>query len=80
MNSVQPIFKIKTASEKDLNTHLSKCNKNFIPPLIERVDLSSYAKKISAHAITFEAWNDEELISLIAVYCSSDNTVGLLLM
>lgn len=64
------------ASEKDLKVHLSECSENFIPPLIERVDLGSYAKKISTHAITFEAWNDKELIGLIAVYCSSDNKVG----
>ncbi len=61
-------FKTNTASEHDILSHLSECNNSFIPPLNNKVDLTSYAKKIAEKAITFEAWNEHSLMGLLAAY------------
>jgi len=64
----QLLFKTKQAAEKDILVHLKECNDSFLPPLNERTDLLTYSKKIHEKAITFEAWNNDWLIGLIAVY------------
>ena len=52
----------------EISSHLERCKNNFIPPLQETVDISSYAEKIKTKSITFEAWDNERLAGLIAVY------------
>lgn len=70
---INPVtYRTKTASEKNIFLHLTDCNNNFIPPLSERTDLASYAKKIFENAVTFEAWDDDQLIGLIAAYLDAD--------
>jgi ribosomal protein S18 acetylase RimI-like enzyme len=59
------------ASEQAILFHLSRCGKNFIPHLGERVKLTCYAKKIVTKAERFEAWANDDLIGLLAVYCNS---------
>lgn len=72
---ISPItYQTKTATEKNIFLHLTYCNNNFTPPLSERTDLGSYAKKIFENAVTFEAWSDDQLIGLIAAYLSADDT------
>lgn len=61
-------FKTKTASEHEVLGHLSACNDSYVPPLSRKTDLISYSKKIVEKAITFEAWNENELAGLIAAY------------
>lgn len=56
------------ASAADIACHLSSCDLNFLPPLSSRVDLNDYAIKITHHARRFEAWVDDTLIGLVAVY------------
>lgn len=61
-------FETNTASLDAVIAHLKKCSNNFVPNLAEKVDIETYAKKIKQLAITFEAWDAEELAGLIAAY------------
>jgi len=61
-------YKSKTASAEAILSHLCECDNTFVPPLSNRVDIRSYAKKIRDNAITFEAWNKQKLAGLLAVY------------
>lgn len=63
-------YKIKTATEEDILSYLQKCSSDFNPSLDSTVDLHEFALKIYNHAITFEAWADEILISLLGMYCN----------
>jgi len=68
MDTTNIKYQVKTATEKDILWHLNECNNNFLPPLTDRVDINAYAKKIFEKAVTFEAWNNDNLIGLIAAY------------
>lgn len=59
---------MKTATEQEICLHLKECNDNFFPPLVERVIIEEYAKKIESMSITFEAWSENILVGLIAAY------------
>lgn len=63
-------YKINQADYESIYDHLIKCNQIFTPPLDQRVEIKSYAEKILANAATFEAWHEEELVGLLAVYCN----------
>jgi len=65
---MQIVYKINTASADTIFTHLNHCNNQFVPALNTRVSLEAYAKKIADYAILFEAWADEKLIGLVAIY------------
>lgn len=62
------IYKVKTATEQDIEMHLTECNDSFVPPLDSRINLKEYAKKLANYATTFEAWQENLLIGLIATY------------
>jgi ribosomal protein S18 acetylase RimI-like enzyme len=64
------IFKIKTASAKEIFTHLKECDYDFVPPLSDKVNLMEYAQKLFKKSITFEAWSNKRIIGLIAAYLS----------
>lgn len=66
-------FKINTASECDIFTHLYHCNNQFVPALSTRVSLEEYAKKIADNATLFEVWVNEKLIGLVAMYLNEHN-------
>jgi ribosomal protein S18 acetylase RimI-like enzyme len=61
-------FKVNACTEKDIRSHLSGCNRQFSPPLSDRVDIGEYSKKLRLSAFTFEAWSDESLVGLVAAY------------
>ncbi len=65
-----PEFRINTAGVSNVYNHLVKCDESFIPALSERVDVSAYAQKLVEKSQMFEAWTNDELIGLIAVYCN----------
>ena len=50
--------------------HLKVCDDAFMPPLSSRVELQAYALKIFDKAHRFEAWQDVEMVGLIAAYCN----------
>jgi len=61
-------YKIKTVTEKEIFDHLFECKDNFIPSLDKTVDIKDYSKKIFESAITFESWEKNRLIGLVAGY------------
>ncbi len=76
MSNNHIIYQIKTASQNDVLLHLKLCNDEFIPKLDTRVNLEAYSIKIHQNAITFEAWNKQQLIGLIATYFNQDQLFG----
>jgi ribosomal protein S18 acetylase RimI-like enzyme len=60
--------RLNDATAQDIAEHLTLCDATFAPPLSERVDIGEYSEKLSAHAMRFEAWDDETLIGLVAAY------------
>jgi ribosomal protein S18 acetylase RimI-like enzyme len=66
------LYKIKTASEQEIYSHLVKCNNSFIPPLSEKVRINEYAKKIFEKAVVFEAWANNVLVGCIAAYFNDE--------
>lgn len=70
------IYLIKTAKQNDILLHLKLCNVEFIPKLNTRVNLEEYSIKIHQNAITFEAWNQNQLIGLIATYFNQEPLFG----
>ena len=66
-------FKVNASTERDIRSHLSSCDRQFIPPLSDRVDIGEYSKKLRLSAFTFEAWSDESLVGLVAAYINTPN-------
>jgi ribosomal protein S18 acetylase RimI-like enzyme len=60
--------RLNVATTQEIVDHLTLCDATFAPPLSQRLDIGDYATRLSAHAMRFEAWNDETLIGLVAAY------------
>ena len=56
------------SSLQDIENHLFRCNKNFVPKLESYVNISEYSKKIFEKAIRFECFKNSVLIGLMAAY------------
>lgn len=56
------------ATQDEILQHLVACEHLFVPPLTQRVDLETYARKIRNHALTVEAWELGKLAGLVAAY------------
>lgn len=65
---MQIVYKINTASEEAILIHLNHCDNQFVPALSTRVSLEIYAKKLADYATLFEAWVDDLLIGMVAMY------------
>lgn len=58
------------ANAAELTGHLARCDAAFVPPLSGRVVIRDYAQKLTDKAVRFEAWQDGELVGLVATYCN----------
>ena len=58
------------ATAAQIAAHLRACANDFVPPLAGRVDIDEYASKIGSRATRFEAWTDDTLVGLVAVYAN----------
>jgi len=63
-------FCVDCATETQIAKHLMSCDKTFIPPLSERVEIYNYARKVTTHATRFELWANDNLVGLVAMYCN----------
>ena len=63
-------YRFNTATVQDIVGHLLLCDAYFSPPLSQRIDLNEYAGKIVDKAERFEAWSQDALIGLVAIYCN----------
>ena len=61
-------YKINHSNKFDILKHLNICDDDFIPKLSSKVSLEEYSNKIFENAIRIEAWINNDLIGLIAVY------------
>lgn len=61
-------YDINKASESEIFEHLRECSNLFIVPLSNYVNIGDYAHKIRKNATTIEAWVDNVLVGLVAVY------------
>jgi ribosomal protein S18 acetylase RimI-like enzyme len=66
MNHITYTF--NNSSESNIIEHLNKCDDFFIQKLSEKVNINEYSKKIYDNAMRLEAWNDKNLVGLIAFY------------
>ena len=73
MNYTNIEFSINKADTAELIRHLIECDTVFIPQLSSYVNINEYCNKIRKNAITFESWENEKLIGMIA--CYMNNTV-----
>ena len=68
--SVAVEYLTNKASVAEIADHLLRCDTDFVPPLVGRVEITDYAKKIANMAMRFEAWAGGTLIGLVAAYCN----------
>lgn len=68
--ALKTVYKISTAPVQAIIGHLHQCADSFSPPLSTYVDIDTYGKKIYEKAITFEAWDGNRLVGLVAAYCN----------
>ena len=68
--SVAVEYLVNKASEAEIEDHLRCCDADFVPTLSERVEILNYAQKIASKATRFEAWVNDTLVGLVAVYCN----------
>ena len=61
-------YLVRHATSDDIYFHLRECSEEFAVSLEDKVDLREYSNKIARAAVTFEAWDDDRLIGLVAVY------------
>lgn len=63
-------IKLNTCTEQDIYNYLIEVDSLLMPPLSskENFDIKEYAKKIYDNAITFEAYDGNVLVGLIAAY------------
>lgn len=66
------VFEKNKASSILIEKHLLRCSLAFVPPLESYVDIPQYAIKIEQYADTFEAWHNQELVSLVACYFNGE--------
>lgn len=63
------IYKTNEGKAAEILEHLMTCDKDFVPPLSHRIDLTAYSVKLVKYATNFEAWNvQKELVGLVSVY------------
>lgn len=72
MNSVS--YSINSATKNNIQNHLKRCNTLFYPHLSTYVNIEEYADKIKSNAYTFEAWDKEQLIGVVACYLNNSDT------
>jgi ribosomal protein S18 acetylase RimI-like enzyme len=74
MNCSELQFRTKTASCKSIREHLIMCEDSFNPALQTYVDIEKYGKKIFDNAVTFESWDGDVLVGLVAAYYNNNET------
>lgn len=74
MNCYEIEYRIKTASYELIVEHLNRCAVCFNPPLYTYVEIEKYAKKIFDNAVTFESWDRDKLVGLVAAYFNNNET------
>jgi len=61
-------YSTNKSTTKQIEDHLSKCEKTFTPKLSSYVDIKDYSNKVFNKAMRFECFDEEKLVGLIAGY------------
>lgn len=67
-------YSVNQATRQQISNHLKVCSSQFSPSLDSYVDIKVYAEKIAKFAITFEAWEESDLIGLVACYLNDKSS------
>lgn len=68
MNCPDIFYRRGSTTKAEILAHLTRCDRDFSPPLHTWVDVERYSTKIAARAVRFEAWQGENLVGLVAAY------------
>ena len=74
VDDINSVYKVKAATQKEIEWHLMECNNDFIPPLEHRTNIKEYAQKLYDKTVTFELWINQKLIGLLAAYLNDQET------
>jgi 2-polyprenyl-3-methyl-5-hydroxy-6-metoxy-1,4-benzoquinol methylase len=66
-------YKINNSTIEDIVYHLTNCSKLFVPELNTYVNILEYSNKIFNKSVRFEAYNDGNLIGLLALYINEES-------
>lgn len=69
-------YNINKSTTEQIKEHLDKCSIHFAPALDTYVNINDYSVKIKNKAIRFEAWNNNILVGLIAMYVNPSEGIG----
>ena len=69
-------YRLDTAGPDALLAHLRAADAGFAPPLSSRLELAGYAAKLATHARRLEAWDDDILVGLLAMYANDRSQGG----
>jgi ribosomal protein S18 acetylase RimI-like enzyme len=64
-------FSVGNATADDVRSHLIACNESFRNRLLGIWDLDIYSKKLETDALTFEAWEGQQLVGIVAGYVNN---------
>lgn len=64
-------FEFSTTDAAQIAEHLNACDSSFVQGLSRRVNIMEYSHKIAKNALRFEAWLEDRLVGLVAVYCNT---------
>lgn len=64
-------YTVNKAEDHEIYAHLTRCSDMFFPALQSTVNIGEYSKKIISHSSRFEAWSEDHLIGLVAVYMNN---------
>ncbi|MDD5297983.1 MAG: GNAT family N-acetyltransferase [Rhodocyclaceae bacterium] len=73
MTLAMAIIATDRCTAEDIQGHLYRCDQRFQPPLSARLEIPAYARKIRHKAHTFEAWQGDALIGLVAAYMNEED-------
>lgn len=65
-----PVIRRNHATAAEVEAHLRHCSADFVRRLSERVALADYAQKLAEQSERFEAWAEDRLVGLVAIYCN----------
>ncbi len=69
-------YKIDSATHAKITSHFSKCDETFLEDLTKRITVEKYINKLLKNAIKYEAWLDNDLVGLVAIYENFENLSG----
>jgi len=67
-------YRIGTVSFADFQSFLSEVDKEFVPPILSRIDINAYYEKLSKYATLIECYDKEKLVGISASYDNNYET------